>query len=264
AFLKAGMVSIIMIHLNKKKFSQIGALLTQCQQDEQDKIEQQALSSKNVQAMIGQITTVNERVQQNKHAKNYQTTVINQSSTGSVDQSDKTTAIADKSADTVKMMNELIQELNVLKEEFDESKIAVQEGNELSDNLYINMNDLQQKIETTGATFQSLTKNIEETNDFLQEIVDVSEQTNLLALNASIEAARAGDAGKGFSVVAEEIRKLAETTNEIVDRITENMKVVHTTNTEALQQMNDSIDQFGSHIGETKQVSTAFGHIKET
>src|SRR5699024_11167588 len=163
----------------------------------------------------------------NAHAQNELTTVINEISSGSVDQSDKTTSIADKSADTVKMMNELIQELNVLKEEFDESKIAVQEGNELSDNLSINMNNLQQKIEKT--------------NDFLQEIVDVSEQTNLLALNASIEAARAGDAGKGFSVVAEEIRKLAETTNEIVDRITENMKVVHTTNTEALQQMNDSI-----------------------
>lgn len=264
AFLLAGMVSVIMIQLNKKQFSQIGALLTQSQQDAQEKSEQQALLAKNVQAMIGQITAVNERVQQNAHAQNELTTVINEISSGSVDQSDKTASIADKSADTVKMMNELIQELNVLKEEFDESKVAVQEGNQLSDNLSINMNDLQQKIETTGATFQSLTKNIEETNDFLQEIVDVSEQTNLLALNASIEAAKAGDAGKGFSVVAEEIRKLAETTNEIVDRITENMKVVHNTNTEALQQMNDSIDQFGSHIGETKQVSTAFGHIKET
>src|SRR5699024_1877188 len=158
------------------------------------------------------------------------------------------------SADTVKMMNELIQELNVLKEEFDESKIAVQEGNELSDNLSINMNNLQQKIETTGATFQSLTKNIEETNDFLQEIVDVSEQSTLLALNASIEAGRGGDAVKGFSVVAEAIRKLAETTNEIVDRITENVEVVHTANTEALLQMTGSIYPFGSHIGDTKQV----------
>src|SRR5699024_5588066 len=56
AFLLAGMVSIIMIQLNKKQFSQIGALLTQSQQDAQDKVEQQALLSKNVQAMIGQIT----------------------------------------------------------------------------------------------------------------------------------------------------------------------------------------------------------------
>src|SRR5699024_11289599 len=79
--------------------------------------------------MIGQITAVNERVQQNAHAQNELTTVINEISSGSVDQSDKTTSIANKSADTVKMMNELIQELNVLKEEFDESKIAVQEGN---------------------------------------------------------------------------------------------------------------------------------------
>src|SRR5699024_9714270 len=155
AFLLAGMVSIIMIQLNKKQFSQISALLTQSQQDAQDKVEQQAQLSKNVQAMIGQNTAVNERVQQNTNAQNKLTTVINEISSESVDQSDKTTYIVDKSADTVKMMNELIQELNVLKEEFDESKIAVQEGNKLSDNLSINMHDLQQKIETTGATFQS-------------------------------------------------------------------------------------------------------------
>src|SRR5699024_4055766 len=115
-------------------------------------------------------------------------------------------------------MNELIHELDVLKDNFDVTKISSYAGNDLPHILHIIINTLQQKIETTGATFQSLTKNIEETYDFLQEIVDVSEQTNLLALNASIEAARAGDAGKGFSVVAEEIRKLAETTNEIVDR----------------------------------------------
>src|SRR5699024_8624324 len=127
ACLLAGLAPTIMIQLSTQQFSNTRALLTQSQQDAQDKVEQQALLSKNVQAMIGQITAVNERVQQNAHAQNELTTVINEISSGSVDQSDKTTSIADKSADTVKMMNELIQELNVLKEEFDESKIAVQE-----------------------------------------------------------------------------------------------------------------------------------------
>src|SRR5699024_7770312 len=185
AFLLAGMVSVIMIQLYKKQFFQICALLTQSQQYSKEKSEHKSLLSKNVQAMIGQITVVNQRLQQNAHAQNELTTVINEISSGSVDQSDKTASIADKSADTDKMMNELIQELNVLKEEFDESKIAVQVGIELSNDLSNNMNNIQQKNETTGATFQSVTKNIEETNDYLQEIVDVSEQTDLLVFNAS-------------------------------------------------------------------------------
>lgn len=70
-------------------------------------------------------------------------------------------------------------------------------------------------------------KSVEKINILAQEILQISEQTNLLALNAAIEAARAGESGRGFSVVAEEIRKLAEESSVIVKDIKDISKVVN-------------------------------------
>lgn len=69
-------------------------------------------------------------------------------------------------------------------------------------------------------------RQVDKIDELTEEILNISAQTNLLALNASIEAARAGEAGKGFSVVADEIRKLADTSKETANTIQEISKIV--------------------------------------
>lgn len=81
------------------------------------------------------------------------------------------------------------------------------------------INIISDAVTDSVVTVNDLQKNITEINNFLSSIVHISQQTNLLALNASIEAARAGEAGKGFTVVAEEVRNLAEQSSNTVNQI---------------------------------------------
>ena len=140
--------------------------------------------------------------------------------------------IADKNIDNMNKKNQLISIIDNLTESLSQISVGIREVNTGVQDLAIMNNQLlQETIEANN--------NAKVTDQIVGIIQGISSQTNLLGLNASIEAARAGEYGKGFSVVAKEIRKLSNTSKESIDKIDTIIKDIST----SIQSINDNLDK---------------------
>lgn len=150
---------------------------------------------------------------------------------------------------------------------------AARKGAGAVENTIRGMNGIRSQIQETSKRIKRLGESSQEIGEIVELISDITEQTNVLALNAAIQAASAGEAGRGFTVVAEEVQRLAERSGEATKQIAAIVKTIQTDTQDAVGAMENTTrdvvegallsDAAGQALSEIDQVSLEAARLIE-
>ncbi len=137
------------------------------------------------------------------------------------------------------------------------------QGRTIIHNARTEMMKIADTVRQTSATIEDLGRKSDEISSIVLVIKDIADQTNLLALNAAIEAARAGEQGRGFAVVADEVRKLADRTTQSTEKIIGMISTMQTSSHTAVAGMAAAVHQVDSGVDLAQQAGEAIDQIKD-
>jgi methyl-accepting chemotaxis protein len=169
------------------------------------------------------------------------------------DQSTNTIKIASSAEEFNMQTKDAMQQAKIATNQTDHASKTANQGQQLISSAVKSFVEIDNSVTQTQASIDELAARINSISAVISVISEVANQTNLLALNAAIEAARAGEQGRGFAVVADEVRQLAQRTTQATSEIGDTITAVQNSSRVAKQNMDDMVVQLKEGIGQTRQ-----------
>jgi len=216
----------------------------------------------NTSSLNVDINNCNQDIGTLKNISNIMAANVQEVTEGVIDQSESITDISNMMNKADEKMSEINQLSKNLADTSENTSQVVFQSSARINQMGKQMNIINLAVTESLETVEELNKSMDEINNFVSAINQISNQTNLLALNANIEAARAGEAGAGFAVVANEVKKLAEQSSHMVNQIDEIINDIKAKTQLVFEKANNGSIAVKEGESITNQVRENFDNIK--
>ena len=221
-----------------------------------------------LRGLVGRVTNTAERV---TSASNQAQSISSELLAASQKQSREIQETGQAVLDMAVQITDVSKSANESAEVARQSVTAAEEGAKAVENAIKGMHEIREQIQETSKRIKRLGESSQEIGEITELISDITEQTNVLALNAAIQAASAGEAGRGFSVVAEEVQRLAERSGEATKQIGALVRTIQTDTHDAVAAMEKSTqgvvegaklsDAAGTALSDIRRVSNRLAEL---